>query len=70
MEYFNEFQLDVDFATYKRCKMKGLIEDGVPCLEIAKETGITYKGVWVSKDRFLKRALSKHMGEKKDEESN
>ena len=69
MEYFDDFQLDVKYANYKRGTMKRMIKSGVHCLDIAEKTGITYKGVWVAKDRMIKKGLSKHIGEKDEEES-
>ena len=66
MEYFNDFQLDVNLETYTRIKMKRMIKDGVSCRDIADKIGTTYGGVWRSKDRLLKRELSKHIGDKNE----
>ncbi len=64
MEYFNEFTLEIDYSLYKNAKVRKLILEGLESPEIAKEVGLPYNSVWRARDRFLKKHLSKHGGDK------
>jgi uncharacterized protein YerC len=64
-EYFDDFNLVIDYQIYKQNTVKKMIMNGVPDTDIAKITGVAYGTVWRTKERLLKAGLLEHANNKK-----
>ena len=59
-EYFDDFNLEIDFSLYKRNIVKQMIYKGVSDMDIASTVNVPYGNVWRMKERLLKSGLLEH----------